>query len=211
MVAHVLRYLPEFAFVKQAVTDGRYGRFLGMHLKRVISKPLWGDGNWFENFSQTGAAGIDLHIHDTDFVQYLFGVPDRVHSSGLLSPNKYVLYLHTQYGYDGQEMTVTAQSGSIGAAGLKFEHGFDVYFEQGSLWYNSLSGLPVTLYTQDGSKETPAISAPDAFVGQLGYVVDCLNRGVEPTNLSGESARNSLNICLKEAESVRTGETVTVK
>lgn len=208
MVAQVLRYFPEFVFLKQAIDDGRYGRFLALHLKRVISKPMWGAGNWFEQYEETGAAGIDLHIHDSDFVQYLFGMPDRVHSSGITSPNGYVLYLHTQYGYDGKDFVVTAQSGSIGTSGLQFEHGYDAYFERGTLWYNSLSGHPVTLYKPDGTKEAPGIGFPEAFTAQLGYVVDCLNRGVEPTVLSGISGRNSLAICLKEAESVRTGQTV---
>ncbi len=209
MVAQVLRFFPEFAYIKQVMADGRYGRLIGLHLKRVISKPLWGSGNWFESYEQTGAAGIDLHIHDSDFVHYLFGMPDRVHSSGMLSPNGYVLYLSTHYGYDGDEITVSAQSGSISCA--KFEHGYDAYFEDGTLWYNSLSGLPVTLHTRDGQKETPEMPGVEAFPAQLGYVVDCLNNGTEPTLVSGASARNSLLICLQEAESVRTGKTVMVQ
>ena len=210
MVGHVLRYFPEFAFLKKVIDDGRYGRFLGLHLKRVISEPLWGSGDWFGKHEETGAAGIDLHIHDSDFVQFLFGMPDRVHAAGMLSPTGHVLYLSTQYGYDGKDFTVTAQCGSIAATGLMFEHGYDAYFEQGTLWFNSLSGHPVTLYTQDG-KEQPDMPEEEAFTAQLGYAVDCLNRGVEPTILSGASARNSLLMCLKEAESVRSGETVAVE
>ena len=53
-----------------------------------------------------------------------------------------------------------------------------------------------------------AIDFPEAFEAQLGHAVDALENGTEPTILSGASARNSLMICLKEAESVRTGETV---
>ena len=206
MVAQVLRFFPEFAFLKQAIEDERYGKFLGLHMKRVISKPLWGSDNWFEKYEETGAAGIDLHVHDSDFVQYLFGMPDQVHSAGRTSPNGYVLYLSTQYGFTGKDFTVTAQCGSISSA--KFEHGYDTYFEDGTLWFNSLSGLPVTLYTPDGEKTEPDIDFPEAFETQLGHAVDALENGTEPTILSGASARNSLMICLKEAESVRTGETV---
>ncbi len=66
----------------------------------------------------------------------------------------------------------------------------------------------MTLYTPDGEKTEPAIDFPEAFEAQLGHAVDALENGTEPTILSGASARNSLMICLKEAESVRTGETV---
>ena len=209
MVAQVLRYFPEFAFLKDVVDDNRYGRFLGLHLKRVISKPLWGSSDWFTKYEETGAAGIDLHIHDTDFVQYVLGMPDRVHSSGMVSPNGYVLYVSTQYGYEGKDFTVTAQSGSIGTSGLMFEHGYDAYFEEGTLWFNSLSGLPVTLYTTEG-KETPELDYPEAFAAEISYAVNCLENNEEPVVLSGESARNSLMICLKESESVRTGQTIEI-
>ena len=67
-----------------------------------------------------------------------------------------------------------------------------------------------TLYTPDGEKTEPAIDFPEAFEAQLGQAVDALENGTEPTILSGTSARNSLMICLKEAESVRTGKTVRV-
>ena len=41
MVAHVLPFFPEFDFAYRAVKDGRFGKLLGGHFKRVISKPDW--------------------------------------------------------------------------------------------------------------------------------------------------------------------------
>src|SRR5690348_558641 len=37
MVAHVLPFVPEFAFAADAIRSGRHGRLLGAHFKRVIS------------------------------------------------------------------------------------------------------------------------------------------------------------------------------
>ena len=39
--------------------------------------------------------GIDLHIHDTHFIQLLCGVPDAVFSQGKLAGGPYVDYLTT--------------------------------------------------------------------------------------------------------------------
>src|SRR2546429_695046 len=39
MVAHVLPFFPEFAYAADAIRSGRYGRLLGAHFKRVISRP----------------------------------------------------------------------------------------------------------------------------------------------------------------------------
>src|SRR5690348_6797795 len=41
MVAHVLPFFPEFSFAAQMVRTGQYGRLLGGHFKRVISRPDW--------------------------------------------------------------------------------------------------------------------------------------------------------------------------
>ena len=209
MVAQVLKFFPEFAFLKQAIDDKRYGRLLGLHLKRVISKPLWGKDNWFGDYEQTGGAGIDLHIHDTDYLRYLFGMPEDVHSSGMTTPNGYVLYLNTQYGYRHQNITVTAQCGAISSAA--FEQGYDAYFEEGTLWYNALSDRPVTLYTPDGGKSEPKIDFPEAFEAQLGYAIEVLNNNAEPVLLSADAAREALHICHREAESVRTGQTISLE
>src|SRR5205085_11424582 len=41
MVAHVLPFFPEFSLAAQMVRTGQYGRLLGGHFKRVISRPDW--------------------------------------------------------------------------------------------------------------------------------------------------------------------------
>ena len=209
MVAQVLKFFPEFAFLKQVIDEQRYGALLGLHLKRIISKPLWGEGNWFADYERTGAAGIDLHIHDTDYLQHLFGMPDNVHSSGITSPNGYVLYIATQYGYQQLGTTITAQCGAIGSA--PFEQGYDAYFENGTLWYNVLSDRPVTLYTQDGEHSTPEICFPEAFEAQLGHAVNAIENNTEATMLSACAARDALKICQSEIESVRTHKTINLK
>src|SRR4029077_8384939 len=38
MVAHVLPFFPEFAFAADAVRSGKYGKLIGGHLTRVISR-----------------------------------------------------------------------------------------------------------------------------------------------------------------------------
>src|SRR5438105_11667376 len=39
MVAHVLPFFPEFAFAARTIRSGQYGKLLGAHFKRVISRP----------------------------------------------------------------------------------------------------------------------------------------------------------------------------
>ena len=76
MVAHVLPFFPEFAYAAQAIRGGQFGKLLGGHFKRVISKPDW--SSEIGDASKTGGPAVDLHIHDTHFIGLVCGVPNHV-------------------------------------------------------------------------------------------------------------------------------------
>ena len=210
MVGQVLRFFPEFAFLKEAIEGRKYGALLGAHFKRIISKPTWSEENWFADPARSGGAVIDLHIHDADFIQYILGMPDRVFSSGVVSPDGYVDHLATQYLYGERNLCITAEGGWMAMPGLLFEHGFDVYFETATLQYNSLWEVPLTVFPADGEKTHPELPAQDGFVAEIQYGVDCIRENREPEVISGASARNSLLLCLKESQSAKSRRTVRI-
>lgn len=209
MVAQVLRFWPEFSVIKDLVESGEYGALRGAHFKRVISRPDWaGNDNWFADPTKTGGPVVDLHIHDTDFVQYLLGQPAAVSSTGTLSPNGQIDYLVTQYQYPGRNVCVTAQGGAVAMKGIEFEHGFDVYFERAMLKHNSSTTPALELYTEDGGKTEVTPRIGDAFAAQLTTAVQGVATGRLPAALAAVTARNSLATVLAEAESVRTGRPI---
>ena len=219
MVAHVLPFFAEFAYAKQAVEGGKYGKLLGAHLKRIISKPTW--SRELADLEKSGGPGIDLHIHDTHFIQLLCGVPDAVFSRGKLVGGKFVEYLTTQYIYDNnKDLAVSCSSGSISQRGRAFSHGFEIYMEKATLLYESatlggqgVTSVPLTLLTDDGKVHKVDLGEADpvtAFTNEIQYAVDAINEKREPAALSGIGARDALLLCYKEAESVRTGQVVSV-
>jgi len=210
-VGQVLRFFPEFAYVKQVVDSGEYGNLLAAHFKRIISKPTWSEDNWFADPAKSGGIAIDLHIHDADFVRYLSGMPDYVVSHGIVEEKGSVDYINTHYIYEGKDLCITVQSGALNAAALEFEHGYDVFLEDATLKYNSSWGENVVIYTQDGEQRNATIPKIDGYFAEIKYVVDCLDNDAEPEILSGKEARDSLMLCLKECESVKSGEKVSIK
>jgi hypothetical protein len=94
--------------------------------------------------------------------------------------------------------------------GIEFEHGYDVYFERAMLKHNSSTTPKVELYTEDGNKTelTPRVS--DGFAEQLRTAVQGIASGQLPDAISAQSARNSLATVLAEAESVKSGQPVTL-
>jgi predicted dehydrogenase len=211
MVGQVLRFFPAFAEARALVQSGDYGKLLAAHLKRIIALPKWSSEDHFSDAGKSGGASLDLHIHDTDYVHFLAGVPDAVRATGVTEANGAINYLQTQYHYAGEAPCISCQSGAIAMPGLSFEHGFDIYLEKATLRYNNLgTGDDIWLYPAEGEKQILRPQRPDAFVAQLSHAVGCVASGQESELISARFARQALAVCLKEQEAVRSGDVVKV-
>jgi predicted dehydrogenase len=210
MVAHVLPFMPEFDYAAQVVREGTYGKMLGGHFKRVISKPDWSAD--IGDAAKTGGPAVDLHIHDTHFIGLLCGVPKRVFSSGLVQGDA-VTYLTTQYLYGAGGPAVSCSSGAVSQKGREFVHGFEIYCERATLVFES-GAVGLTVLTADGKSKQPKLKgggeATAAFTAEIQAAVNGVAAGREPDLLSGKLARDALVLCYKECESVRSGKPVAV-
>jgi len=210
MVAHVLPFVPEFAYAAQAIREGKYGKLLGGHFKRVISKPDWSSA--IGDTDKTGGPAVDLHIHDTHFIGLVCGVPGHVFSSGVIADNT-VTYLTTQYLYDPSGPAISCSSGALSQKGRPFVHGFEIYLEKATLIYESGTS-PLTLLTADGKVERIQLGGEPgettAFTHEIQAAVDGVKAGKEPDLLSGKLARDALVLCHQECTSVRTGKAVAI-
>jgi len=209
MVAHVLPFTPEFAFAADNIRGGKYGRLLGAHFNRAISRPDCSADIAVP--ARTGGPAIDLHIHDTHFIAFACGAPNRVFASGLQQDGT-VQYLTTQYLYDAGGPAVSCSSGAVAQKGRPFVHGYEVYLERATLVYES-GAVPLTVYTADGKSKQPRQVAGGELAGftrELQAAVAGVRRGHAPELLSGELARDALALCLKECLSVQSGKPVPV-
>jgi predicted dehydrogenase len=210
MVAHVLPFFPEFAFAAEAIRGGKYGKLLGAHFKRVISRPDWSAD--IGDASKTGGPAVDLHIHDTHFIGLVCGVPGQVFATGVIEGDA-VAYLTTQYLYGPGGPAVTCSSGAIAQKGRPFVHGYEIYLEKATLVYES-GTCPLAVLHADGRVEHPQLAGGGddtaAFTLELQAAVQGVESGREPDLLSGKLARDALVLCHRECESVKTGRAVAV-
>jgi predicted dehydrogenase len=210
MVAHVLPFVPEFAYAAGAVRGNEYGKLLAANFTRVISRPDWsaeiGDA------AKTGGPAVDLHIHDTHFIGYVCGVPDAVFSTGV-QQNGVVQHLTTLYVYGPGGPCVSCTSGALSQKGREFVHGYEIFLERATLVYES-GTKPLTLLTADGRAERVALPAAGELAGfttEIQAAADGVASGQEPELLSGRLARDALVMCLQECASVATGRAVAIK
>ena len=122
---------------------------------------------------------------------------------------------------DNPDLTVSAISGGIAAAGLKFAHSFELFLERATIQYDAgtygdswVVNRPLTLITSDGQVTTPNPGGDTewcaAFTDEIQTAVDGLKGGKEPRILSGQLALDALRICLAEAESIASESVVSL-
>jgi predicted dehydrogenase len=215
MVGHVLPFFPEYAWALRTVRSGRYGRLCGGSFKRVISEPLWLKNYW--RADQVGGPLLDLHVHDAHFIRLLFGMPTSVVTSGT-NFNGLPKFWHSLFEFAGGDQVVEATSGTIDQQGRSFLHGFEIRLERATLTFEFavLGGegrylCPPTLLDDKGRAKSVQLSDGDpvvAFQSELREVVRCVSQDTPSDVLGGELARDAIQICHKQSESLAAGRPV---
>ena len=79
-VGQVIRMWDEYVWLKEKADSGEFGKIHSAVFKRLSSYPTWAWDNWLHQGDKSGSIALDMHIHDVDFVLYLFGMPDAISS-----------------------------------------------------------------------------------------------------------------------------------
>ena len=210
MVAQVMRFWPEYTVLKKTVDKRSFGELKILSMQRLSP---WPPQVWANKPNQCGGAALDLHIHDTDFIRHILGEPDSVRSVGVTGKTG-CHYISTQYRYRGR--TVCAEGGWNLPKTFPFQMGFRAVFERGTLVYHSLN-TPLTLYRDkrrgsllklpEVNVKTRRVAGADinilrGYLDEIGYFVDCLDRGRKPTMVLARDACNSVALVLKEIAAV---------
>jgi predicted dehydrogenase len=209
MPAMCLRFWPEWVWAKEAVADRRFGRVVGATFRRVASMPK----GWFSDGAQSGGALVDLHIHDVDFILWLFGRPSGVFSRGYSKTSGEVDHAFTQYLFSGTDapQLVTAEGCWCMADGFEFEMSFTINFAGATLDYDFARGAQALQLFREGRTEVVTCKTENGYVGELRYFTDCVRRGDKPAIVTGRDAVECLQVLEAERESVASGRTVELK
>lgn len=70
LIAHVLRYFPDYAAAHEALRAGTLGTLQRLSLKRAGAAP---EQPWFANLDASGGPLLDLMIHDFDYARWISG------------------------------------------------------------------------------------------------------------------------------------------
>lgn len=207
MVAHCLRFWPEYVESKRLVESGAIGEPRIARAYRLSPFPEWAP--WHKDRRLGGGVFVDMSIHDVDFLRWAMGEVEEVFARG------------------GTLKTADSTSHDFTHAILKFKNGAIAYVE-GS-WIQP-AGFPFTTYLEivgtngmlavDNHSpaalkvyrpgEPPAAYTPfeeDAYDKEVRHFYECVVKDLEPA-VPGEEAKKTLEVTLAAVKSVDEGRPV---
>ena len=201
MVAHVLRFWPEYVFLKHAVDQAKFGRLLQLEFERFSSIPNWGSGGWLTDAARSGGPTVDLHIHDADMVIFLLGPPLAVRAELVSAPT--CQSVEADYDYGSAGPLVRARGGWILDAGYPFHAAFRAVFERAVIEYDSRLSPTLTIFRPNAKPRTPKMPPHDGYYYQLEQFIHCAARGVEPPTATAANGREALALTLAERKAAK--------
>jgi predicted dehydrogenase len=172
MVGHVVRFFPEYRFLKERYDDKRYGRLIRITMDRHGKKMV---SPWFSDPAKCGSVLHDLQIHDIDFLRYMLGEPEiryvetNKETSGLVSQAIAVM--------DFSGIKAISQGQWDVSPSFPFSSQYLASFENATVVCQNTQDPRVKVYCRDGQVEEPAIAyEEDGYYLELKYFVEALLR-----------------------------------
>jgi predicted dehydrogenase len=207
MPAMCMRFWPGWSWLKSVVTDRPFGSVLAARFARFSERPAWSGATVGRENSHAGGALFDLHIHDTDFVNYLFGRPASVCSTGTISASSEIDHVVTQYQFPGGPV-VHAEGSWLLARG--FNMSYRLLCERATIEFNLSHGNDALVLTEAGhSPRVMACDRTDGYALELNYFIECVVSGKPPAIVTAHDGLAALEICEAEERSIRSGSIVT--
>jgi predicted dehydrogenase len=221
MVAHVLRFWPEYRVIHELVATGKLGGPLWATARRFTASPDWSASRWHQDPKRSGGGALDLHIHDLDFLAWTLGKPKQISSRGSFGPGGGIDTIFSTCSGHANTNAVSQAAGSNNLpAGFAFQSSLVMALEKGAIAFDT--GRQPTLLIYEAGREpyTPTLPKPPAptevdvggditdlggYYFEVRYFIDCILQNKEPEIVTPEDAKFALQLSLAARESAGRG------
>jgi predicted dehydrogenase len=217
MMAHVLRFWPEYVELHKRTSNGSLGELRSGLAYRRQPFPAWSE--LFARSDLTGGAVIDMMIHDIDALNWVFGRPVTVTANGIRNPRSNG-WDQVQILIDYGTTSAVVDGGMMMPESYPFTSTLQVLGSDGFIEYDFRAGgrsveeeggtNELLLFPNDGNPEKLEVTQLDPYLAEIEYFVECIRAGKPATRATPADARLALDTALAARESIETNRTVTL-
>lgn len=213
LVAHVVRFFPEYALAKQLVADGQIGRPAVLRLTRGSYRPKKPIGNWFLDESKSGGILMDLMIHDYDYARWIAGdvhsvFAKKVHSQDSVDVDYGLVILRHTNG------TLSHIAGAWAYPPPTFRTGFELAGDEGLIEFASDDTAPIkNLILRTAGGDAPDVALPSSPTTESPYTTQIKEFyatlcGDQPARLTAGDGLAAVQIAEAAIQSVQVGQSI---
>lgn len=213
LVAHVVRFFPEYVQAKATVDRGEIGQVAVIRLTRASFRP---NTPWINDPAQSGGMMMDLMIHDFDYAQWVGGDVESVFAKNVHSK-------HPNAAGDYGLAILKHKNGALshiegGWAYPKpmFRTALEIAGSEGLIEHPADSATPLKTYWQkraDGNEPDIAVPgsplAEDPYTTQIKHFYEVLVNNI-PMRVTPQEGLAAVQISLAAMQSAQTGRRVTL-
>lgn len=206
MIGQCLRFWPEYEYLKKCVDSEEYGKVVSAYFFRGGTTPKWSYENWLLTKEKSGGVLLDQHVHDVDTINWLFGTPEKVTTTGrVVFPGSGYDAVSTNYVYD--DMVINAQDDwTINSDDFGFTMMFRVNFERGTLIYDNGK---LTVYPHGEKSFVPEMPEGSGYYREIEYFTQAIINDTPIEVADVYSTMETIRIAKAEEESAdKHGEVV---
>lgn len=216
IVAHVVRFFPEYAQAKALVEQGQIGQPAVVRLTRGTFRPKKATDNWFIEFDKSGGMMFDLMVHDFDYARWVAGEVESVFAKNISSiepdaPVDYGLAILKH-----RNGALSHVEGSWAYPPPLFRTRLEIAGADGWLEFDSGQTAAIGLYLHQGQVDAPDVPLPSSPLNESPYTTEikafynALAHDA-PLPVSAADGLAAVQIGLAAIESAQTGKVVTLE
>jgi predicted dehydrogenase len=210
LVAHVVRFFPEYAQAKAAVANGDIGQPAVVRLTRGTFRPKKAADNWFVDFDKSGGMMFDLMVHDFDVARWIAGEVASVFAKNITStrPDAPVDYGLAILKHRGG--VISHVEGSWAYPPPLFRTRFEIAGSDGWLEFDSAKTSAIGLHLRQQPTDAPDVPLPSSPLSESPYTTQikafyhALTQDA-PVPVSAADGLAAIQIAVAALESARRG------
>ncbi len=214
LVAHVVRFFPEYQRAKIAVDEGMIGQPAVLRLQRDVFQPRKAADNWFVDHEKSGGLILDLMIHDFDYACWVAGEVKSVFAKSISAVQPNAGMDHGLAILTHHSGAITHVEGSWAYPPPTFRTQFEIAGADGLIAHDSEAAAPINVYIhQQTGGEPPDVPVPASPLLESPYTTEikAFYQAIlhdRPLPVSAADGLAALQISLAAMESAQTGQPV---